>query len=85
MSSDDVRSLLDDLFEEIGLALGGLVALHPVADVVIRRLCDALTSIRRRAVARVTGESPRPRLADRQRMNEPHPAIEEFLARLDHR
>jgi hypothetical protein len=84
IAAEDVRTLLDDTFEEIGLALGGLVSVHPVPDEVIWRLCSSLKVIRGKALRRLNGETAQllGGLA-RCRAADPHPAIELFLESLD--
>jgi hypothetical protein len=81
--SNDVRELLDDLFEETALAIGGLIAIHPVDDQVVARLFASLHVIRDKAMCRIEGTQwgeSRPQSG--HRTSEPHPAVEEFLARL---
>lgn len=82
MTSEEVRQLLRDLFEEEALALGGLVALHSVEDDVVWAFVRMLDGVRQRFARRLevarsqepVGSGPsggRPRA---------HPAIERLLA-----
>ena len=84
LSKAEVRELINDLFEEEALVLGGLVALHKIEDDVIWRLIKSLDSIRRKVLHRLEDKAPedgdggparRPNL-------KPHPAIEDFLLSL---
>ena len=81
LSRAEVKGLINALFEEEALVIGGLVALHKVEDDVIWRLIKSLDSIRRKYLRRRDEEGPdddgggppkRPNL-------KPHPAIEDFL------
>jgi len=77
----EVRELINDLFEQEGLVIGGLVALHKVDDDLVWRLIRSIDAIRRKFLRRLEEKDPdddgggpprRPNL-------KPHPAIEEFL------
>jgi hypothetical protein len=83
MDKRQVRELLDDLHEEQALAIGGLIAAHPVEDDFIWRLFRSLDVVRQKALKRLDGSDPRRanRVATAA-FPEPHPAIEEFLAKL---
>ena len=79
-----VEELIDDLFEEEALVIGGLVAVHEVNDDFVWRLVKNLDVIRRKALRRLEDraydESHNP---PRRRPNlKPHPAIEDFLLSL---
>jgi len=80
-SEAEVRQLINDLFEEEAILIGGLVAVHPVDDDLVWRLAKNLDIIRRKALQRIEatesdGESSdvtvRPNLKR-------HPAIEDLL------
>ena len=80
----EARAVIDDLFEEEALIIGGLVALHSIEDEVIWRLIRSLGAIRRKALRRLADEDPtdddtsEPSEANHR----PHPAIQEFLLKL---
>lgn len=81
-SKTEAKQLINDLFEEEALVLGGLVAVHRVDDDLVWRLVKNLDVIRGKALRRVEarggtqdahgGVAARPDL-------KPHPAIEDFL------
>lgn len=72
LSTAEARELIDDLFEEEALLLGGLIALHDVDDDLVWRLVRSLDAIRRKALRRLAADAgPQTPL--------PHPAIEQFL------
>ena len=75
------RQLINDLFEEEALVIGGLVAVHRLDDDLVWRLVKNLDVIRGKALRRIEamgdggggdGATTRPSL-------KPHPAIEDFL------
>jgi hypothetical protein len=77
----EIGQLINDLFEEEALVIGGLVAVHRLDDDLVWRLMKNLDVIRGRFLRRVdvreTGENgngPAPRANLK-----PHPAIEDFL------
>ena len=84
ISKAEVKDLINSLFEEEALVIGGLVVIHKVEDDVIWRLIKSLDSIRRKYLRRLDEEGPddegggppkRPNL-------KPHPAIQDFLRSL---
>ena len=77
VSKDTARSLIDGVFEEGALALGGLVALHPVEDELIWRVIRNMDVLRDRAMRRLDKVAEEPSPQERR-----HPAIDEFLAHL---
>ncbi len=84
LAQAEVKELLDDVFEEEALTLGGLVATHSVEDDLVWRLVRSLDAIRTRALRRLSAE---PEKADAGAGKagpdlEPHPAIQEFLLKL---
>lgn len=83
-SNDPVREVLDDAYEELALALGGLVSAFDPEDEFTERLVRALDAVRDKALRRLD-ELPSmrtPRSARVRMPEEPHPAIEAFLAKL---
>lgn len=79
--SGGTRELINGIFEEEALAIGGLVAVHPVDDDLVWRLIRSLDSIRRRALRRTGGGDPGENgTGSGSRFDPaPHPAVEEFL------
>ena len=76
-----MRELLDDVFEELALAIGGLVALYALDDEIVVRLCNSLTIVRKKALNQIDEGSGTDRTKVRS-LRESHPAIDEFLKRL---
>ena len=81
IAENEVKQLINDLFEEEALVIGGLVAVHRLDDDIVWRLVKNLDVIRGRFLRRIEaqdgddtgdGRAPRPNL-------KPHPAIEDFL------
>lgn len=75
VSKETARGLIDGVFEEGALALGGLVATHLVEDEVVWRVVRNLDVLRNRALRRLDE-------AEEQPPAMPHPAIEQFLTNL---
>ncbi len=80
----EARELIDELFEEEALVLGGIVAVHAVDDDLVWRLVRNLDAIRGKALRRIAAQEPdRVAGAPAARPNlRPHPAIEEFLLKI---
>ena len=82
LTQSDVRALLQQVFEEEALALGGLVAVYEIKDDVVWKLVRTLAVTRRRVLRRLdASRSEDDRRTDGPALT-PHPAIEEFLIRL---
>lgn len=84
ISKAEARELINDLFEEEALVIGGLVAVHEIEDELVWRLVKNLDVIRGKVLRRLEDKTPvdrdspspgRPNL-------KPHPAIEDFLLSL---
>lgn len=76
-----MRRLVNGLFEEQAMVLGGLVALRRVDDDLVWSVVHGLDGVRRRALRRVS--APRRGTSCRsERPLEPHPAIQDFLVRI---
>lgn len=83
LSKTEVRELINDLFEEEALVIGGLVAVHKVDDDVTWRLVKNLDVIRRKLLRRLDDDASDEGEAPPKRPNlKPHPAIEDFLLSL---
>ena len=83
MTHEEVHRLIEDLFQEEALVLGGLVEIHNMNDAFVDQLFSSLLRVRAHALARIgwipeSGQEPSGREQGRRR-----PAIEEFLAQLD--
>ena len=84
ISKTEARSLLNDLFEEEALVIGGLIAVHDMDDDFVWRLVKNLDVIRSKMLRRLE-DSTQPKSSDGQSGHsklKPHPAIEEFLLKL---
>jgi len=84
ISKAEARDLINDLFEEEALVIGGLVAVHKMDDDLVWRLVKNLDVIRGKILRRLENEAPAEEVAPtRRRPNlKPHPAIEDFLLSL---
>ena len=81
-TKEEARELLDELFEEETLLIGGMVAVHQVEDDFIWKLMKGLDQIRDRFLRRVEDLSDELLPTRRQIKLAPHPAIEHFLLKL---
>ncbi len=81
ITKEEAKDLIDDLFEELALVIGGLAAVHEMEDDLVWRLVKNLDVIRGKALRRLDDrtekESP-----ERGPNLKPHPAIEDFLRNL---
>jgi hypothetical protein len=84
LSRTEARRLIDGIFEQEALIIGGLVTLREIDDDAVWRLIRSLDVIRERTLraleekeADLTDEPP-----DDVPNLEPHPAVEEFLLKL---
>ena len=83
ISTADATDMVNDLFEEEALIIGGLVAVHEMDDDLVWRLMKHLDVIRGKVLRRLEDQAPpdektpsgRPTLT-------PHPAVEDFLLAL---
>lgn len=84
ISKTEARELINDLFEEEALVIGGLVAVHDVDDGLVWRLVKNLDVIRGKVLRRLDDKAPDESGAPRPRRPnlKPHPAIEDFLLSL---
>lgn len=84
ISKAEARQIVNDLFEEEALILGGLFAVYRSDDDLIWRLMKSLESLRGRTLRRIADSDqppPESRKVDMPDMA-PHPAVEDFLARI---
>ena len=84
MTTEKVRELIDGLFEEQALALGGLVAVHEANDDLVWQLVESMDMIRGRVLRRLDDQSESFE-GSRDSKTQPHPAIEGFLLSLKRR
>ena len=77
-----VCELVNDLFEEAALAIGGLVALYPVNDEFVQRLFASLSVIHQKAMQRIEEPDSKGSAGSARARGEPHPDIAEFLAKI---
>jgi len=82
ISTAEARDLINDLFEEEALVIGGLVATHDVDDDLVWRLVKNLDVIRVKTLRRLDDEGPLDDVETRRPNVRPHPAIEDFLLSL---
>lgn len=84
ISKAEARALINDLFEEEALVIGGLVAVHVVDDDLVWRLVKCLDVVRGKILRRIEDEESADESAPQlHRPNlKPHPAIEDFLLSL---
>jgi len=82
ISKAEAKQLIDDLFEEEALVLGGIVAVHRVDDDLIWRLVKNLDAIRSKTLRRIEGRSAADAGSSGCCDLRPHPAIEDFLIKL---
>ena len=84
ISKAEARDLINDLFEEEALVIGGLVAVHKLDDDLVWRLVTNLDVIRGKVLRRLDDEPPGDdgKSWYRRQSMKPHPAIEDFLLSL---
>jgi hypothetical protein len=84
ISTAEARDLINDLFEEEALVIGGLVAVHKLDDDLVWRLIKNLDVIRMRTLRRLNDEPADDEAKSwyRRPNLKPHPAIEDFLLSL---
>lgn len=78
----EVRELVDDLFEEEALVIGGMVAAYEMDDDLVRRLMSSLDVIRKKVLLRIETQEDGSEPKLNRSSFDPHPAIEEFLLSL---
>jgi hypothetical protein len=84
ISKTEVRELINNLFEEEALVIGGMVAVNEMDDDLVWRLIKNLDVIRGKVLRRLddrTSDEPNGQPPRRPNLK-PHPAIEEFLLSL---
>jgi len=81
ISKADAKALINDLFEEEALVIGGLIAVYEMDDDLVWRLIKNLDVIRGKILRRLEDQAPVDEPPRRPNLK-PHPAIEEFLRSL---
>ena len=82
ITTEEAKKLINDLFEEEALVIGGLVAVHEMDDDLVWRLMKNLDVIRGKALRRLEDRTSKSETAERGPNLKPHPAIEDFLQNL---
>jgi hypothetical protein len=82
ITAEEARNLINDLFEEVALVIGGLAAVHEMDDDLIWRLVKNLDVIRGKALRRLDDRTSESEAPERKPNLKPHPAIEDFLQNL---
>lgn len=83
LSKQKAKELILRIFEEEVLVIGGLAAMSKFDDELLWRLMRNLDAILGKSLAAVTDNDNTHRVQlKRDSMVRPHPAIEEFLAKL---
>ncbi|MDP2689021.1 MAG: hypothetical protein Q8P48_02800 [Deltaproteobacteria bacterium] len=78
----EAKNLINDIFEEEALVIGGLAAVHEMDDDLIWRLIKNLDVIRSKAFHRLQDRTPKSESLEKKPNLKPHPAIEDFLRNL---
>ena len=83
ISTADATALINDLFEEEALVIGGLVAVHEMDDDLVWRLVKHFDVIRGQVLRRLEDQASADGKTPLRRITStPHPAIEDFLLSL---
>ncbi len=82
IATEETKDLINDLFEEVVLVIGGLAAVHELDDDLVWRLVKNLDVIRRKALRRLEDRTSKNECPERSPNLKPHPAIEDFLRNL---
>jgi hypothetical protein len=83
----EAKKLVNELFEEEALVLGGLLAVHEVDDGLVWQLVRCLKAVRAKTLRRIEASETshsKPALGRRGR-SQPHPAIQQFLQTIQRR
>ena len=84
ISREEAKKLINDLFEEEALVVGGMAAIHEIEDDLVWRLIKNFDVIRSKILRRLgdkdsTGDEG---VTEQSPDVNPHPAIQEFLMKL---
>lgn len=81
-ATEEAKDLINNLFEEVALVIGGLAAVHEMDDDLIWRLMKNLDVIRGKALRRFDDRDSGDEAPEGRPNLKPHPAIEDFLRNL---
>lgn len=81
ITKTEAKELINGVFEEEALLIGGLVAVHKVEDDLVWRLLRSLDAIRRKTMHRLEEKDPddEGKVPKKRPTFKRHPAVEEFL------
>jgi len=83
LTKTEVKELINDVFEQQALVLGGLVAMHGMEEELVWSLVRSMDTIRTRTLRSLDCAGPAEEDAGEGRVDlKPHPAIEDFLLKL---
>lgn len=82
ITTEEAKDIINDLFEEEALVIGGLAAVHEMDDDLIWRLMKNLDVIRGKALRRLDDRTCGSEAPESRPNLRPHPAIEDFLQNL---
>lgn len=82
ITTEEAKNLINYLFEEEALVIGGLAAVHQMDDDLVWRLMKNLDVIRGKALRRLEDRTPKSEDHERGPNLKPHPAIKDFLQNL---
>ncbi len=83
LSKQKAKSLVLRIFEEEGLVIGGLAAINKFDDGLLWRLMRNMDAILGKSLASIDNDNNRNSAYPKRGSNvRPHPAIEEFLAKI---
>lgn len=82
ITTEEAKDLINDLFEEVALVIGGLAAVHEMDDDLVWRLMKNLDVIRGKALHRIDDRTSEAKSHEGRPNLKPHPAIEGFLLNL---
>jgi len=86
ISIDEARDMVDEIFEEEALLIGGILAVHGMEDDLVWRLIRNLDVIRGRVLRKLDDREEDECDGDgspEKRINlKPHPAIQDFLLKI---
>ncbi len=82
MGDFEVREMIDDLFEEQALSIGGMVAVYGADDDFVCKLMSNIAVIREKVLRRIEIQGDDEEPLTQKSILRPHPAIEKFLRSL---